>query len=99
MSNQSNKSEGIAEQIGGKIKKTIGKVMGDRATEAEGKAKEMRGVAREEEAKAAERAKGKVEEAVGAVKNRVGHIIDNEKLAAEGKVKEIEGQDRQRENR
>jgi uncharacterized protein YjbJ (UPF0337 family) len=99
MSNESQKGEGKAQQLGGKIKAGIGRIVGDDVMEAEGRAKEAEGVAREEGAKAAERAKGAVEKAVGAVKNRVGHVIDNEKMAAEGKIKELKGEARERHNR
>ena len=99
MSNESNKSEGVAQQIGGKIKKVVGQVIGDESMEAAGAAKQAEGIAREEAAKANERGKGKIEEVIGAVKNRVGHVIDNERLAAEGKATELKGEDRQASNR
>jgi uncharacterized protein YjbJ (UPF0337 family) len=98
MSNQSEKSEGVAEQIGGKIKKGIGKLIGDDQMHAEGTATELKGEARVEAAKAAERGKGKVEEVVGSIKNRVAHIVGNEAAAAEGKATERKGEDRQRKN-
>jgi uncharacterized protein YjbJ (UPF0337 family) len=98
MSNQTEKSEGVAEQIGGKIKKGIGTLIGDDQMHAEGTAKELKGEARVEAAKAAERGKGKVEEIVGAVKNRVGHIVGNEQVAAEGKATELKGENRQQKN-
>ncbi len=98
MSNQANRGEGVAEQIGGKIKQGIGKVVGDDAMVAEGQTKEAKGEAREETAKAGERGKGKLEEAVGAVKNRVGAVLDDETMQAEGKAKELEGEARQKAN-
>ncbi len=98
MSNQSEKGQGVAEQIGGKIKQGVGKVIGNEQMEAEGHAKELEGKSREEAAKAAERVKGKVEEVVGAVKNRVGAVIDNQQMEAEGKAKELQGQARQKAN-
>jgi uncharacterized protein YjbJ (UPF0337 family) len=98
MSNQSEKSEGVAEKIGGKIKNGIGTLIGDDQMKAEGKAKELKGQARVETAKASERVKGAVEEVVGAIKNRVGHVIDDESLAADGKAKELKGENRQQKN-
>ena len=95
----SKRSEGAAEKLGGKIKGTIGKLIDNEQMEAEGKAKELKGTAKEEAAKAAERDKGKVEEVTGAIKNRVGHVIDNEQMQAEGKVKEMKGQARQEANK
>ena len=99
MSKASKRSEGAAEKLGGKIKGTIGKLIDNEQMEAEGKAKELKGTAKEEAAKAAERDKGKVEEVTGAIKNRVGHVIDNEQMQAEGKVKEMKGQARQEANK
>jgi uncharacterized protein YjbJ (UPF0337 family) len=99
MGNATNRGEGVAEQIGGKIKQGIGKATGNEQMEAEGKAKELKGEAREESAKAGERTKGAVEEATGAVKNRVGAVIDNEQMQAEGKARELKGEARQKANR
>ena len=99
MSNMSNRGEGAAEKLGGKIKRAVGKLIGNEQMQAEGTAKEVKGAAKEETAKAAERNKGKVEEVAGAVKNRVGAVIDNEQMQAEGKVKELKGEARQKANR
>lgn len=97
--NATNRGEGAAEEVGGKIKKTIGKVIGNEQMEAEGKAKALEGEAREKSAKGAERVKGKIEKVVGAVKNRIGHVIDDEKMAAEGKATELKGEKRENSNR
>jgi len=99
MSNASKRSEGAAEALGGKIKGAVGKAIGNEQMEAEGRAKELKGQAKQEGAKAAERGKGKAEEVVGAIKNRVGAVIDNEQMQAEGKAKELKGQARQKVNR
>ena len=98
MSNATNRSEGAVEELGGKIKKGIGHLIGNEQMAAEGRAKELKGEAKQEAAKAGERAKGAVEEAVGAVKNRVGHLIDNEQMQVEGKAKELQGEARQKSN-
>ena len=98
MSNQSKRAEGKAEEIGGKIKKGIGKIIGNEQMEAEGVVKEQKGEAKQEAAKAAERTKGKVEEIVGAVKNRVGAVIDNEQMQVEGRATELKGEARQKAN-
>ena len=99
MGNAANRGEGMAEQVGGKIKQGIGKVIGNEQMEAEGKAQELKGEAREEAAKAGERTKGKVEEVTGAIKNRVGAAIDNEQMQAEGKARELKGEARQKTNK
>jgi len=96
--NQSKRSEGTVEELGGKLKEGVGKLVGNERIEAEGKAQKLSGQAKKEAAKAAERATGKGEEAVGAVKNRIGAFVGNERLQAEGKVKELKGQARQKAN-
>ena len=98
MSNAANRGEGVAEQVGGKIKQGIGKLTGNERMRAEGEAKEAKGIAREESAKAGERAKGTVEKVAGAVKNRVGAVIDDEQMQAEGKAKERKGEARHKAN-
>ena len=85
--------------LAARSRETVGKVIGNEQMEAEGEAKELKGQAKQEAAKAAERVKGKVEETVGAVKNRVGAVIGNEQMQAEGKVKELTGEGRQNTNR
>jgi uncharacterized protein YjbJ (UPF0337 family) len=99
MSNASTRGEGKAEEIGGKIKGAVGALIGDEQMEAEGKAKALKGEAKQEAAKGAERTKGKVEEVVGAVKNRVGAVLDDELMQAEGKAKELKGEARQAANK
>ncbi len=46
-SNNSNRGDGAAKEGGGKIKKTVGKITGNERVEAEGKAKELKGEARQ----------------------------------------------------
>ena len=69
--NESNKAEGVAEQIGGKIKNVAGNLIGNDQMAAEGKAKELGGQAKVEGAKAAERGQGKLDEVVGAIKQKI----------------------------
>jgi uncharacterized protein YjbJ (UPF0337 family) len=96
---QTHRNEGAAKELGGKVKKTVGKVIGDEEMEARGTLKEAEGVAQKEAGKAAEHTKGVVQELHGAVKNRVGQVIDNEQMAVEGKAKELEGKARQKVNK
>src|SRR5436309_12545787 len=98
MSTESKRGEGAAEELGGKVKKVAGQIIGNEQMEAEGRAKELKGEAKQESAKAAGRAEGKVNEVVGAVKNRVGAVIGNEQMQAEGKVKEMKGEAKQKAN-
>jgi uncharacterized protein YjbJ (UPF0337 family) len=99
MSNAIKRGEAAVEEIGGKIKGAVGKLVGNDRMEAEGRAHEFRGKAKKEAAKGAERAKGKVEEVVGTVKNRVGAVINDGRMEARGKAKELKGEARQRANR
>jgi uncharacterized protein YjbJ (UPF0337 family) len=99
MNNQSEKSEGTAQKLGGKLKKGVGRLLGNRRLEAKGRATELDGGARVGAAKSRERAKGKAEELIGAAKNRVGHVIGNERMIAEGKGKELKGSARQKTNK
>ncbi len=99
MNNPSRRGEGAAEKLGGKVKGAVGKLIGNEQMQAEGKVKEIKGAAKEQSAKSAERTKGKVEEFSGAIKNRVGALIDNKQMQAEGKLKELKGEARQKSNR
>jgi uncharacterized protein YjbJ (UPF0337 family) len=56
MSQTKEKVGGAVEELGGKIKKRFGHVIGSHRIEAEGRAEELEGKARREAAKAAERA-------------------------------------------
>lgn len=47
MSNASKRGEGAAEELGGKIKKTVGKIIGNEQMEAEGTGKKLMGKARQ----------------------------------------------------
>ena len=47
MSNDSKRAEGAAEEIGGKIKGGVGKLIGNDRMQAEGKAKELEGKAKQ----------------------------------------------------
>ena len=51
MSNNSKRGEGAAEELGGKVKNVVGKVIGNEQMEAEGKAKELKGKGKQEAAR------------------------------------------------
>ena len=97
-SNTQKRVEGAAEAIGGKIKAGVGRILGNERMEAEGRATELKGQAKQEAAKVAERVKGKVEEMAGAAKGKIGDVIDNEQMQAEGKATELKGEVRQKAN-
>ena len=69
MSIESKRGEGAAEELGGTIKEVAGKVLGNEQMEAEGRAKEVPGEAKQA-AKAAGRTAGKVKEIKGEAKQK-----------------------------
>ena len=48
MSNASKRGEGVAEEVGGKIKGAVGKLIGNERLQAEGKAEELKGESRQQ---------------------------------------------------
>lgn len=94
MSNTSDRAVGAVKELGGKIKGAVGKAIGNRQMEAEGKAAQYEGAARQAAAKASERGKAMVESVAGAVKERVGAAIGNEQLELEGKAESLVGEAR-----
>ena len=98
MNNTSKRIEGVAEQVGGTIKKSVGSLIGNQQMEAEGRVAELSGEAKQASAKAAERVKGSLEEAGGALEQGAGKLLGNEPMAAEGKAKKLKGEARQKLN-
>jgi uncharacterized protein YjbJ (UPF0337 family) len=99
MNNRSEKTEGAAEKLGGKLKKGIGRILGSPRVRAEGQAAEARGRNRVASAKSRERAKGRAEQLLGAAKKRVGRVLGSQKMITGGKAKELVGEARQKANR
>lgn len=99
MSNASKRAEGTAEELGGRVQRAAGKVIGNKEMEARGNARIVEGEAKQEVAKGAERAKGTAEKAVGAVKNAAGAVLDNEQLEAEGRAEQLKGDARKAANK
>ena len=97
-SNATRRSQGVLEEIGGKIKQGVGKLLGNDRMQAEGRVMKRKGQVRQATAKAGERSKGTVEEVAGSVKNLIGQVIDNGQMQAEGKAKALKGRARQRAN-
>lgn len=93
------RNEGKGEEVGGKIKAGVGKLIGNEQMEAEGRATELKGKAKQAAARNAERTKGQVQEVVGAAKNRVGAILNDEQMEAEGRATELAGEKRKEANR
>ena len=99
MGNLGKRTEGFVEEVGGKVKKGVGHLIGNEKMELEGRAKELAGQARQETAKAGERTKGKLEEVAGSMKHGVGKVLGSERMQVEGKVEELKGEARQKANR
>jgi uncharacterized protein YjbJ (UPF0337 family) len=89
MSNMSERVAGAAKELGGKIKGAVGEALGNEQMQAEGKAQELAGAAKQALAKAAERGKAAVEGALGAIKEHVGAGIGNEQMQVEGIAKGV----------
>lgn len=89
------RNEGKGEEIGGKLKAGVGKLIGNEKMQAEGRLHQAKGKAKQQVAKGAEKVKGKAQEALGAAKSGVGSAIDDERLEAEGRIQELEGEERQ----
>lgn len=98
MSKMTSRIQGIADQAGGKIKKTVGQAIGNEQMQLEGQATELKGKAEQAAAKAAQRTKGAVEQVTGTLKAQVGKIIGNEQMEAEGTGRKLMGKARQRAN-
>jgi uncharacterized protein YjbJ (UPF0337 family) len=99
MSNIDRKNEGKLEEVGGKVKGAVGGLVGNERLRAEGDAQRLRGHARKEDAKAAERTEGAVQQLSGKIKNRLGALFGRRRTQAEGRAEEIRGEQRRIENR
>lgn len=99
MSNQTKRIEGTAKELGGKIQKGVGNLIGNERMEAEGRVNELEGKTVKEGAKAAERVKGTVEQVAGSVKHKVGALLDDPSLEAKGVAEKTLGTARKEANR
>jgi uncharacterized protein YjbJ (UPF0337 family) len=95
MNNTSKRVQGAIQEVRGRIKFGLGKLVGHERTQAEGHVDMVKGAIKQEAAKAGEQAKGKIEELVGSVKSRVGELVDDKQLELEGRAKGLQGQARQ----
>lgn len=98
MGNTGERLKGMADEAMGNVKQGVGDLTDNERLQAEGKAQELKGEARQEAAKAAERAEGAMEELGGNIKQGVGRLIDNEQMEAEGKAQELKGEARRAAN-
>ena len=98
MSNVSKRTKGTAKELGGKIVKKVGQVVGGDRLEAEGRATELEGRDEKEHAKTRERIKGAVEETAGEIQRRAGKLLDDEVMEGKGLVRKTTGQVRKKAN-
>ena len=99
MKNASKRAAGTAKELHGKVKKTVGRLVGSERLAAEGRARELAGRDQKESAKSMERAKGAVEEVSGRVQSAAGDLIDDREIHARGELRKAKGKARQAANR
>jgi uncharacterized protein YjbJ (UPF0337 family) len=99
MKNASRRAAGSAKELQGKVKKTVGRLIGSERLEAEGRARELAGRDEKETAKAKERVKGAVEEVTGRIQAAGGDLIDDPETHARGRLRKAKGKARQAANR
>jgi uncharacterized protein YjbJ (UPF0337 family) len=92
------RAKGKLDEPAGKAKAKVGKAIGNEQMEAEGRARELKGLAAQQIVKAGERVKGQIEEVTGRAKKKVGALIENEQMQAEGALRQLKGKTRQRIN-
>lgn len=95
MSENKERAKGMIDEAVGNVKQGIGNLTGNERLEAEGRAQELGGEARQETAKGVGRLKGAAEEVGGNIKKAAGDLLDNEQMQAEGEAKRLKGQARQ----
>lgn len=98
MTTDNERTKGKGEELTGKVKQGVGKLIGDEKMEAEGVVEKRKGQTRQESAKAAERGKGAGEEVTGKIKGAAGNVLDDKELQAEGKADELKGKARRKAN-
>ena len=99
MGNISNRTKGKVEELAGRAKAAVGRVIGNERMHIEGTAKRLKGQATQEAAKAKGRVQGSVEEVKGRVKKGVGGMLDDGRLQAKGTIEELTGAARQSMNK
>lgn len=96
MGNTTERAKGKLEELAGKAKARMGKLIDNEQMQFEGAARQLTGRAKQELAKVGERAKGKVEQVKGRAKQRVGELIKNHQMQAEGALSALKGAARER---
>jgi uncharacterized protein YjbJ (UPF0337 family) len=99
MGNAKKRGAGATKEVGGRVKKNVGRLIGSERMEAEGRAQELAGRDQKESAKRAERVKGEIEEKTGALQRSAGELLDDEEVEARGRIRETRGALRKHANR
>ena len=99
MGNAGKRVKGAAKEIGGKVEKKVGKLVGSERMQAEGHAHEVKGREEKDAAKARERAKGKAEEMAGRLEGSAGEFFGDDEMRTEGELRRLRGETRQKTNR
>jgi uncharacterized protein YjbJ (UPF0337 family) len=93
------RTKGKLQELKGKAKAGVGKLIGNEQMQMEGKAEASGSKAKRAVARAGERVQGGAEELKGATKKDIAAITGNERLEAEGTKEERKGKARQRINK
>lgn len=99
MGNISTRTKGKVDELTGRAKAAVGRVIGNERMHIEGTAKRLKGEATQQAAKAKERVQGSVEQAKGRLQKGVGGVLDQGRRRAEGTVEELTGVARRRINK
>lgn len=99
MGNLKERGEGAAREVGGKLEKAVGKLIGSERVKARGRARELEGQAQQEAAKTRERIKGAGEEIAGSAQKAIGEVIGDDEHVVKGEARRIRGKARRRTNR
>ena len=95
MSENEERAKGKLQEIGGSVKETVGRVVGNERIEDEGRGDKLEGQDRQEVAKGVGRVKGAAEEVAGNIKQGLGDLTGSERLRDEGEADELKGKARQ----
>jgi uncharacterized protein YjbJ (UPF0337 family) len=98
-SNNGEKIKGGLQSTGGKVKEVIGNIVNNPELANEGRAEQVVGNERVEDAQAAERVKGAGEQIQGKIKSVVGDISNDPALEAEGEADRLRGKAREQTNK
>jgi uncharacterized protein YjbJ (UPF0337 family) len=97
MGNTAKRGKGAAKQLGGKAERKVGRLVGSERMQARGLARELKGAAEKEGAKARERFAGRIEEARGSLERKVAPLAEKA-VKAVGSTRRAKGRLRQRLN-